>query len=416
MLDARHVAFKILKDIAIKESYTDIALNRGLQKVQLTQQERALVTELVYGIVRRQRTLDALIDQFGKKNAQQQPPDIRLILQLGFYQLRYMGGIPPSAAVNTSVDLAKKEKYGKLGGVVNGILRQYIRVSIEGKDPLKLPSETISRLGITYSFPDWIIELFLQELGEKETEELCAWYNQTPTLDIRINPLKTSLEDVQELLEKEGIKTEKLRRSPQGLRLVGNHGAISQLPGYSQGIWTLQDASAQEVAHLLDPQPGETIIDACGAPGGKTTHIAEIMRDQGKIWAIDPTASRLRRLEENTKRLGLNCIETKQGDSRLLTEFNNSCDRLLLDVPCSGLGTLHRNPDLRWRQTKQNIKELVQLQKELLEMSQKWVKPKGILVYSTCTLNRCENEELIEEFLLKHKEWRQEDSTNQPDK
>jgi len=416
MLNARQVAFLILKDISLKESYTDVALNRGLQKFKLTQQDRSLVTELIYGTVRRQRTLDALIDQFGKKNAQQQPPDIRLILQLGLYQLRYLKGIPVSAAVNTSVDLAKQEKYGQLAGVINGILRQYIRLTEAGEDPLKLPRENPRRLGILYSFPDWIIELFLKELGLSETEKLCAWFNQTPYLDLRINPLKTSREEVKEMLEKEGIKTEILANLPQGLRLVGSYGAIAQLPGYNQGFWTLQDASAQQVTHLLDPQAGETIIDACAAPGGKTTHIAELMGDQGKVWALDSTSSRLGRLQDNIKRLGLTAIEIKEGDSRVLEEFKNSCDRLLLDVPCSGLGTLHRNPDLRWKQTPEKIKELVQLQKEILENTQNWVKPQGILVYSTCTINGCENEQIIEDFLREHKEWKREDSPGQPSK
>ncbi len=413
MLNARQVALRILKDIALKESYTDIALNRGLQKVKLSPQDRALVTELVYGTVRRQRTLDALIDQLGKKKAHQQPLDIRLILHLGFYQLRYLDGIPVSAAVNTSVDLAKQEKYSQLAGAVNGILRQYVRLSEGGIDPLILPRETVASLGIIYSFPDWIIELFLKQYGVEETEKLCSWFNQTPTLDIRINTLKTSLEEVKKALEEAGIKTHTLPGIPQGLRLVGSHGALSQWPGYNEGWWTVQDASAQSVTHLLAPRPQETIIDACAAPGGKTTHIAELMGDQGKIWAIDPIASRLSRLQENSKRLGLTSIEVKEGDSRYLSEFNQTADRLLLDVPCSGLGTLHRNPDLRWKQTPQKMQDLIQLQKEILEFTQHWVKPKGILVYSTCTLNQGENEEIIENFLRNHPEWKLDPASNQ---
>jgi 16S rRNA (cytosine967-C5)-methyltransferase len=411
MLNARHIAFLVLKNISSNSSYPDIALNRHFQRAGLSQQDHALVTELVYGVVRRQRTLDTLIDQLAKKTAQQQPPDLRLILQLGLYQLRFMQGIPTFAAVDTSVDLVKALKYGQLAGVVNGILRNYLRLSSSDSDPLKLPTEILPRLGIEYSLPDWIVDLFLSQFGPAETEQLCAWFNQTPNLDIRINPLKTTRLEVQQLLAQSGIETKTLAGTEQGLRLIGPGGSVVQIPGFEQGLWTVQDASAQQVIHFLDPQVGETIIDACAAPGGKTAHIAELMQDQGRIWAIDRTASRLKRLQKNITRLGLHCIELKEGDSRALTEFNNSCDRLLLDVPCSGLGTLHRNPDLRWQMTEAKTRELAQLQKEILYSTHHWLKPQGILVYSTCTLNEAENEQIINVFLKEHPQYSQLEST-----
>jgi 16S rRNA (cytosine967-C5)-methyltransferase len=405
MINARYVAFLILKDISLKSSYTDIALHRGLQKFRLSPQDRSLVTELVYGIIRRRRTLDNLIKQFGKKEPHKQPAGLRLILYLGFYQLRYMGGIPVSAAVNTCVDLAKQENYGKLSGVVNGILRQYVRVKESGCDPLELPKDNIANLGILHSFPDWIIEMFLRQFGLSQTEELCLWFNQTPNLDIRINTLKTTREEVEKIFADGDIKTEKLSDNELGLRLIGSYGAVTQLPGYYEGLWTVQDAGAQGISYLLDPKSGETIADACAAPGGKTTHIAELMKDQGQIWAIDRTESRLKRLEENIKRLEINSINMQVGDCRFLDKFNGTCDRILLDVPCSGLGTLHRHPDIRWQMNKEKINEIRQLQKEILDSTHRWLKPKGILVYSTCTLNPEENEEIIREFLDNHFEY-----------
>lgn len=405
MTNPRELALIILQDIYRKEAYTDIALDQALKKADLDSLNRGLVTELVYGIVRRQRSLDELITQLGTKKADQQPPNLRIILQIGLYQLRYLDQIPASAAVNTSVELAKKNKLGKLSGVVNGILRQYERIKEQGKDPLQLPDDLVNRLGILHSFPNWIIQLWIEEFGEKETEQLCEWFNQPAMLDIRVNPLKRTVEEVESALVRAGVKVRRVPLLPQGLRLIGGTRSISKLPGFEEGWWTVQDSSAQLVTHLLDPQPEEVIIDACAAPGGKTTHIAELMQDIGTIWACDRVASRLRKVQQNAQRLQLNSIKICTGDSRQLTQFKETADRVLLDAPCSGLGTLHKRPDIRWRQTPEKIKELSCLQKELLEETATWVKPKGFLVYATCTLNPLENERVIAEFLNRHPSW-----------
>ncbi len=405
MQSARQIAFSTLRDIDRRDSYTDIALDRALKNTDLKRSDRGLVTELVYGIVRRQRTLDTLIEQLSQKPIAKQPPDLRRILQIGLYQLRYLDHIPDSAAVNTSVDLAKSNGLKGLSGVVNGILRQYIRLSYENPDPLLLPKNPVQKLGILYSFPDWIIELFLNQFGETETELLCDYFNQPPTIDLRINPLKINLELVETAFAQQQVETARVPGLPQALRLIKANCPIQQLPGFSEGWWTVQDASAQLVTTLLDPQPNEVIIDACAAPGGKTTHIAELMNDQGIIWACDRTASRLKKLNKTVERLGLQSIQTLVGDSRDFPQFINRNDRVLLDVPCSGLGTLHRNPDIRWRQTPDKIKELTQLQGELLAQAASWVKPQGILVYSTCTLNAQENQNIIQTFLTHHPNW-----------
>lgn len=405
MNQARQLAFLALREIDRRDSYTDIALDRILQHTELKNSDRGLVTELVYGIIRRQRTLDTLIEQFSQKSISKQPPDLRRILQIGLYQLRYLDQIPNSAAVNTSVELAKNNSLKGLSGVVNGILRQYLRASENNKDPLILPDQLTKRLGIFYSFPDWIMALFLEQFGETETELLCQYFNQPPTIDIRINPLKTTLEIVEKAFQDEQIEVTKLPGFPQALRLTKATRAIQKLPGFQEGWWTVQDASAQLVAHLLDPQPNEVIIDACAAPGGKTTHIAELMGDQGKIWACDRMASRLKKLDKTVERLGINSIQTLVGDSREFKQFIHQGDRVLVDAPCSGLGTLHRNPDLRWRQTPDKIKELTHLQGELLTQTASWVKSQGSLVYVTCTLNFQENQAVIQTFLKSHPDW-----------
>ena len=415
----RQLAFLALRDVYRRGAYADIALDRVLgagtqHDVPLHGVDRALVTELVYGTVRRQRSLDALIDQLGKKKAQQQPPDLRIILHLGLYQLRYLDQIPDSAAVNTSVELAKENGLKRLSVVVNGLLRQYGRKAANN-DPLELPEDAVKRLGILHSFPDWMIEIWLEQLGIEETEQLCAWFNQPPAIDLRVNPLKTSIDEVELALVAVGVAVSRVPHLPQALRLTGGSGSIQQLPGFREGWWTVQDSSAQLVTYLLDPQPGEVAIDVCAAPGGKTTHIAELMEDRGKIWACDRAVKRLRQLEENAGRLQLKSISICPGDSRSFSQFDQAADRVLLDAPCSGLGTLHKRPDIRWRQTPKKIEELSGLQRELLDRAATWVKPGGILVYATCTLNRLENEEVIQSFLDCHPNWQiQLPSSNSP--
>ncbi|MDY6785754.1 MAG: 16S rRNA (cytosine(967)-C(5))-methyltransferase RsmB [Cyanobacteriota bacterium] len=430
---ARQLAFQVLREIGGRGAYTDIALDRVLGQEEGREakaRDRALATELVYGCVRRQRTLHAIIDQMGKKTARQQPPDLRIILEIGLYQLRYLDRLPPAAVVHTSVELAKANGLKKLSGVVNGMLRQYLRATGSGSDLLQYPADPVQRIAIAHSYPDWIIQLWLDYFGKEETEQLCQWFNRPPTLDLRVNSLHSSLEgveatltfaispdtsseatgdltmDLAEELDKE-IKTSisHVPPLPHALRLRGKTGSIQELPGFKEGQWTVQDASAQLVVYLLNPQPGETVVDACAAPGGKTTHIAELMEDKGTIWACDAIASRLRKVTQNASRLRLQSIQTLAGDSRNFPQFVGDCDRVLVDAPCSGLGTLHRHPDIRWRQTPKKVQELTVLQQELLISAATWVKPGGILVYATCTLNPTENQEIVKTFLETHHNW-----------
>ena len=425
MENPRQLAFIALK-LVHRDAYADVALERVLSQSDLNAVDRRLVTELVYGSVRRMRSLDALIDRLAKKKSHQQPPDLRTILHLGLYQLCYLTQIPPSAAVNTTVELAKTNGFAGLKGFVNGILRQFLRESgkraeeaegdIQAKIPSlltthyslltsQLPEDPVERLGILHSYPNWIIELWLEQLGLVETEQLCEWFNRAPAIDLRVNTLQASIEQVEMQLQTAGVSVTRLPHLPQALRLTGSIGAIQNLPGFSAGWWTVQDSSAQLVSHLLDPQSGEVVIDACAAPGGKTTHMAELMQDKGTIWAGDRKTSRLNKLKANAERLQLRSIKICPGDSRSLPQFTNIADRVLLDAPCSGLGTLHRHADARWRQTPASVQELANLQKELLAHTATWVKPGGILVYATCTLHPLENERAVEWFLSHHPQW-----------
>lgn len=398
-LNPRQLAFNTLRSIQ-KGAFADVAVDQALHQSDLNVLDRRLLTELVYGTVRRQRTLNALIDQFAKKK--DQPPDLRLILQLGLYQLRYLNQIPESAAVDTTVELAKKNKLSGLTGVVNGILRQYLRSQlILHSDPLKLCDDPVEQLGTLHSYPDWIIQVWLEQFGIEDTAKLCEWMNQPPRIDLRVNTLKTNIEQVESAIP----DSQRIPNVPNALRLPSNSGAIQNLPGYAEGWWIVQDSSAQLVSYLVDPQPGEIVADACAAPGGKTLHLAELMQDQGTVWAIDKTASRLKKLQQNIDRLGVTSIQILTSDSRDVPDLKGKCDRVLVDAPCSGLGTLNRHADARWRQTPESATELAQLQQEILTEAASWLKPQGVLVYSTCTLNPLENESVIETFLSQHPNW-----------
>ncbi|MGG6266096.1 16S rRNA (cytosine(967)-C(5))-methyltransferase [Leptolyngbya sp. AN03gr2] len=399
----RQLAFNALRAIH-KGAFADVAVDQALQQSEISLLDRRLFTELVYGTIRRRRTLDALIDQFAKKNTQ--APDLRLILQLGLYQLRYLDQIPPSAAVDTSVELAKQNKLGGLTGVVNGLLRQYLRTqTILKADPLELPKDEIARLGSLHSYPDWIVQAWCDQFGMDETKKLCEWMNRPPQIDLRVNTLRTNINQVEAAMIAQGIQVDRIPTLPNALRLPPSTGAIQNLPGYTEGWWIVQDSSAQLVGYLVDPHPGEIVADACAAPGGKTLHLAELMHDRGTVWAIDKTASRLKKLQQNVDRLALKSIQVLTSDSRNVPQLKGKCDRVLVDAPCSGLGTLNRHADARWRQTPESATELAQLQQEILTEAATWVKPQGVLVYSTCTLNTIENESVVKQFLAQHPGW-----------
>ncbi|NCJ07464.1 16S rRNA (cytosine(967)-C(5))-methyltransferase [Synechococcales cyanobacterium C] len=400
---ARQVAFLALQDVH-RGAYADVALNRRLP-ADLSDLDRRLVTELVYGAVRRLRTLDALMDQLAKKPALQQPPNLRTILHLGLYQLRYLDHIPAAAAIHTTVDLAKQNHLAGLSGLVNGVLRAYQRQTQQG-DPLGLPSDPMARLGVLHSYPDWVIQVWHDQLGLAATEQLCCYGNQSPTLDLRINSLRADRDQVQACLAAVGVSGAPLPGLPQALRITEHSGAIQKLPGFEAGWWTVQEASAQLVGHVLNPQPGETVLDLCAAPGGKTTHLAELMQGQGTLWGCDRTPSRLRKLKQNLSRLQMPQVQLWTGDSRHLPEEIPLADAILLDAPCSGLGTLHRHADARWRQTPASVQTLAQLQQELLIAAAQHTRPTGRIVYATCTLHPQENEAVIQQFLATHPDWK----------
>ncbi len=403
----RQLALEALRLISKRGAYADVALDRVLSSSQdISGQDRRLATEIVYGVTRRSRSLDALIDKFARQRSQQQQPDLRLILQIGIYQICFLDQVPSSAAVNTSVNLAKQNKLAGLAGLVNAVLRAI--ATAQANDTLWQGLEH-EGLGVLHSFPDWLIQLWQDKFGAAETAQLCQWFNQSPHIDLRVNRLRADPATVIAAFAEVGVVATPIESIPYALRLAQGAGAIPKLPGYAEGWWSVQDASAQLATLLLDPQPHEVVIDACAAPGGKTTHIAELMDDAGVIWACDRSAQRLKKLQQNCDRLGLKSIKIRDGDSREFADFKGIADRVLLDVPCSGLGTLHRHADARWRQNADEPTKLSKIQLELLEQAVTWIKTDRntgrTIVYSTCTLHPLENELVIRQFLASFAGW-----------
>ncbi len=411
-LAPRQLAWQVLLAVGAG-AYADVALERELQRTPIEGADRALATELAYGAIRQRRLLDAWLDALGKGPAHKQPPKLRWLLHLGLYQLLFSGRVPASAAVSTTVELAKRGGLGRLAPVANGMLRSALRrreaLGREPWDGLDLSADPRQSFGVRHSLPDWLASLVLEWLPLEQAEAFGLACNLPPSLDLRINPIKASLDELQAELLAAGVGAQVIEGLPLALTLVGRSGDLRGLPGYAEGQWCVQDRAAQRVALLLNPQPGERILDACAAPGGKSTHIAELMGDQGEVWAIDRSAARLRRVEINGARLGLQSIQVLAADARGLAgakpEWRASFDRILLDAPCSGLGTLARHADARWRMAPGAIEELIALQQQLLEGLLPLLKPGGQLVYATCTVHPAENGALIERFLANHQHW-----------
>ena len=386
-------------------AYADVALERALREQALAGPDRGLATELAYGAIRRRRYLDGWLDRLGRVPARKQPPKLRWLLHIGLYQLLWMERIPASAAVNTCVALAKGGGLSRLAPVVNGLLRSAGRAR-EAGEQLERPADPAQALALEHSLPDWFTPLLLNWRGAEGAAAVAAACNEVPTLDLRVNPLRSSREQVQEDLAAAGINTRLIAGCPQGLQVEGHSGDLRRWPGYESGHWCVQDRAAQWVSPLLQPAPGDRILDACAAPGGKSTHLAELTEDSGEIWAVDRSAGRLQRVAGNAARLGLQSISALAADAAALQaerpSWRGSFQRILIDAPCSGLGTLARHPDARWRITPDAIDGLLPLQRDLLDGLLPLLAPQGRLVYATCTIHPAENSEQIKQFLQRH--------------
>ncbi|MBP2652933.1 MAG: rsmB [Firmicutes bacterium] len=397
-MDAREIALKIIAEVETGGAYANIALARELGRRQLSDQDRRFVTELVYGTVKAANTIDWILSHYSNRPLKKLPAVIRNILRMGIYQVFFLSRVPASAACNQAVELAKK--YGHVGTVkfVNAVLRSAARNMDKAVYPDKA-SQPVAYLALKYFHPEWLVKRWLSRLGIEETEALCQINNETPPLSVRTNTLRISRQELMDKLAGEGVMAEVSDWTPEGI-VCREYPALNGLNSLKNGLLQVQDESSMMVAHVLSPQPGEFVIDACGAPGGKSTHIAAIMGNQGRVLSVDLYDHKLKIIDENSTRLGISIIETKEMDAvKLDTLYFGQADRVLVDAPCSGLGVLRRKPDARWRKAETQLEELPKLQAAILASAANCVKPGGVLVYSTCTTEPEENEQVVKGFL-----------------
>ncbi len=328
---------------------------------------------------------------------------LRNLLRLTLYQLLFLSKIPDYAAVNEGVELAKRYGGKRAGGLVNGVARKILRE----KDKLRNPNPEDNLefyLAVTWSHPDWLVKRWLKCFGREETESLLKANNEESPLILRTNRLRGDREVLIETFRQKGFHAMPTPWSPQGIQVKGV-AAVDKLPGFQYGLFQVQGEASQLICYLLDPKPGERILDACATPGGKTTHLGELMRDRGELIATDISARGLEKLRENVQRLALTSIRSFLVDvTRGLTgPLAKPYDRILVDAPCSGLGTLRSHPEAKWHRDERDIQRLSRLQKIIVNQISSYLKPGGILVYSTCTLTQEENEGVVEDFLDRQK-------------
>lgn len=390
-INARELALGILLEIE-KGEKSHIVLRQVLEKYQyLDKQERAFLTRLTEGTTERRIELDAIIDRFSKVKVTKMKPVIRNILRSAVYQMKYMDNVPDSAACNEAVKLAVKKGFGSLRGFVNGVLRSIARSPQEAI--CQEPEGSAGALSVKWSMPRWIVELWLSDYGQEQTERILeGFYLEKPTT-VRVNEARISPEALLEKLEKEGVQA---RRHPflDSALLLSGYDYLGALESFREGDFQVQDASSIQVAESAGIQKGDYVIDVCAAPGGKALHAAQLLEGSGHVEARDLTEAKTALIRENIGRLGFTNIEAVQQDATVYDAASEEkADVLLADLPCSGLGVLAKKTDLKYKMTPETERELVQLQREILTAVHSYVKPGGTLLYSTCTICRAENEE-----------------------
>ena len=409
--EVRMLAFTLLQRVEHSEAFADEILDRSFcTNPVLRPVDRAFVTELVLGVLRWRGRLDWVLQQALRFPRKKLDSRIQDILRLGAYQLLFLDRIPPSAAINESVRLIKSIFADeKLSGFANAVLRAIDRKQEDFAvpSPEKSPVEYLSSF---LSHPRWLAERWLKEFGIETAGAICAANNRRPPWTLRVNTLKISRENLMAELQKSGVHSRPTPFSPDGL--IAEKSPFPEGGTLFQtGLFFLQDEGSQIVPYLLQPRPGEKILDACSAPGGKSTHIAQLMANQGQIIAFDRQKKKIERVRENASRLGISMLTALPADAGLPLpiQAGPGFDRILIDAPCTGLGTLHRNPEAKWRRKPEDPQRLQRLQRALLQNTGSYLKPGGVLVYSTCTLTAEENDQVVGGFLRRNSDFYQED-------
>ena len=382
---ARNIALKSLYEINTKQAYSNIVLDKYINenREKLSKLDINFISELVYGVVTWKLTLEYIIQKYSKIKLKKMSDWVKNILYLGSYQILFLDKVPKSAAVNESVNLCKKYNF-KSVGLVNAILRKIEKSDYEEINTI---TNSITRISLKYSMPEWIVKKICDEYGEEETANICQNLNLRPNISVRINRLKGKMD-----LGEKGIL--------EDFRTITGTKNITKTKEYIEGNITIQDEAAGLSSFVLAPKEGEIVLDACSAPGGKTTYLAELMHNKGKIVAWDIYEERLKQVEQNAKRLGIDIIQTEVHDAtKLKEEYVEKFDKILLDVPCLGLGVIRRKPDIKWNRQEEDIKEISDIQFNILKTCSKYLKRNGTLVYSTCSMLKEENDAIIEKFI-----------------
>ena len=393
----RQIAARVLSQRLTSGEFTENLLETALAAARLSPADRGLCHELVCGVVRWQKSLDALIAR-KTDPARELRPALRNLLRLGLYQIFWLDRIPPHAAVHETVEQAKRAGYHTQAGLINAVLRAYLREADEIKKILA--DMKISQPALGWSHPEWLVERWRKNFGDEKTRQLLEWNNTPPKTFARVNTLKTDASKLVERWREENVEYDFVTRDWTGENLafeLKSHPPLNSLGSLRDGWFYVQDPSTLLAPVLLAPQAGENILDACAAPGGKTTFLAQLMNNEGKITASDIEPNRLRLVKDNCARLGATCVETTQNSEFKIQ--NSKFDRVLIDAPCSNTGVMRRRVDLRWRISPEEIARLQRTQLELLNQAAPKLKPGGVIVYSTCSLESEENSETVKQFL-----------------
>jgi 16S rRNA (cytosine967-C5)-methyltransferase len=423
---ARAIALSLLMESIKSEEGIDVLLDRALARCSFDSRERALTVELTYGVLRRLGTIDWRLEPVLDKPLLRLPEAVQMVLRLGAYQLLFLDRIPQSAAVNESVNLAKAFA-GTVGrdwsGLVNAVLRALLRHPAQPWP--SIDHDAAKALAVRYSVPGWLSRRWVERLGVTSAEAACAGISIPPPLTLRVNQLITTRDALLEKFSRLGIAAKPTSVSPFGI-VLEEGGLVPSLPGFHEGAFYVEDEAAQLIPPLLDPRPDDIVLDACAAPGGKSTHVADLMRNKGTIYAVDRKQARLDLLRSNCRRLGVEIIVPIVGDIRQPREWlanietarpssmkntgagEPSVDRILVDAPCSGLGVLRRHPEAKWRKDEQTLSRHQDLQRQILEAVAPCLRPGGVLVYSTCSTESEENEDVVEQFCRSHAEFHRE--------
>lgn len=395
MKTARQTAFEILNKIQRDNSYSNLALDSVLDRTQADINDKRLISALVYGVAERRITLDYELSLYLSQPLKKLKPQVLTALRIGAYQLLFMDKIPASAAINESVKLTKNNGCAFASGLVNAVLHKI------DKNGLKLPDENNKDFrSIKYSAPQWLIDMWDKAYGSDNTDKLLEASFGNVDITVRVNTLKIDSDKLISLLAEEGFIAEKCEY-PENALVIKNGGAVHKTKAYDDGLFHVQDIASQLCCAALDVRENDTVLDICSAPGGKSFTLAEMMNNKGKIYSFDVYEHRLKLINNGAERLGITCIQTAENDGSKFNPTIPEADRILCDVPCSGLGVIRKKPEIRYKNCDE-VDKLFDLQYSILCASSKYLKKEGILVYSTCSLNPEENEKIVERFLSEH--------------